>query len=136
MSAPKTWLLDTDTLIYLLKGRPLSVGVRIKRIPAERLCVSTVSLAELAYGAEKSTRREQALQAATAVSERFTLLPFDTKAAFIYGQVRAGLERGGKPIGANDLLIAAQALAVDSILVTNNTREFSRVAGLHLENWV
>lgn len=136
MSEPKTWLLDTDTLIYLLKGKPLSVGVRLKRIPAERLCVSTVSLAELAYGAEKSARREQALQAATAVAERFTVLPFDPGAAFVYGQVRAGLERAGKPIGANDLLIAAQALAAGATLVTNNTREFSRVAGLRLENWV
>jgi len=91
--------------------------------------------AELRYGAEKSTRRELTLQKLEVFFARFCSLPFDDAAAQAYGTVRAELARRGRPIGPNDTLIAAIALAHDLVLVTHNTEEFRRVPGLTLEDW-
>jgi tRNA(fMet)-specific endonuclease VapC len=97
--------------------------------------ISSVSAAELAYGVAKSgsARNREALAMFLAPLD---VLPFDEAAIWHYGKLRSDLEKRGEPIGALDTLIAAHALATDTILVTNNTREFSRVKGLRLENWV
>jgi tRNA(fMet)-specific endonuclease VapC len=97
--------------------------------------VSSITVAELQYGVAKSTRPEQTALALAALLAPLDVLAFDDGAAAVYGAVRAGLERTGTPIGSMDLLIAAHALALGRTVVTNNTREFSRVAGLKVENW-
>ena len=96
---------------------------------------SSITVAELQYGVAKSDRPEQNALALAALLAPLDVLAFDDAAAAVYGTVRAGLERAGTPIGSMDLLIAAHALALGRTVVTNNTREFSRVAGLKVENW-
>ncbi|MBS0468517.1 MAG: DUF4411 family protein [Proteobacteria bacterium] len=129
------YLLDTNILIAALKGAP-SVRQRLETTALNDLLLSTVVLGELEFGAEKSawaTRNRERLQALT---ERLPLLGVEASTARHYGQIRAVLERQGQPIGANDLWIAAQALAAGATLVTDNEREFARVPGLALENWL
>ena len=130
------YLLDTNICIYLIRRRPAQVRERFERCAIGDIGLSTVTLAELQYGVEKSAfpaRNQEALEAFTLP---LALVPFDADAAVAYGPVRAALERQGTPIGAMDLLIAAHALSLRVILVTNNTREFARVEGLQVENWV
>ena len=130
------YLLDTNICIYLIRHRPAQVRERFERCAVGDIGLSTVTLAELQYGVAKSAfpaRNQEALEAFTLP---LALVPFDADAAVAYGPVRAALERQGTPIGAMDLLIAAHALSLRVILVTNNTREFARVEGLQVENWV
>jgi tRNA(fMet)-specific endonuclease VapC len=129
-------LLDTDTIIYILKRRPPDVAARFEKLSPEDVAISAVSVAELMFGAEKSQQPGRARRAVERIAEVLRVVPFDEGAARTYGKVRAHLERGGTPIGALDTLIAAHALSVRATLVTNNTREFARVPGLKLENWV
>ena len=128
-------LLDTDTCIYIINARPPDVLARFRRYRLGDLGISSVTAAELAYGVAKggSARNRSALEMFLAPLD---VMPFDDRAFWIYGDLRATLEQRGQPIGAMDTLIAAHALALDAILVTNNTREFGRVNGLRLENWV
>lgn len=130
------YLLDTDTLIYILKRRPPDVAARFEKIPPEDVAVSMISIAELMFGAEKSQRPAQARRAVEKIAEVLRVLPFDDGAARVYGRLRAQLEQRGTPIGALDTLIAAHALSLRATIVTNNTREFARVPGLKVENWV
>jgi len=127
-------LLDTNICIYLINARPPEVLARFHRFRLGEIGVSSVVAAELAYGVAKSgsARNRSALEMFLAPLE---ILPFDDKAFWTYGDLRADLERQGKSIGAMDTLIAAHALSLDAVLVTNNTREFARVGGLRLENW-
>ncbi len=130
------YLLDTNICIYLIRRRPARVRERFERCAVGDIGLSTVTLAELQYGVAKSAfpaRNQEALEAFTLP---LAIVPFDAAAAVSYGPVRADLERQGTPIGAMDLLIAAHALSLRVILVTNNTREFARVEGLQVENWV
>ena len=130
------YLLDTNICIYVIRRRPPQVLARFQRYGVGELGLSTVTLAELQYGVAKSAfpaRNQQALDAFTLPLE---IVPFDAAAARAYGPIRAALERQGTPIGAMDLLIAAHALSLDVIVATNNTREFARVPGLRVENWV
>lgn len=130
------YLLDTNICIYLIRRRPPQVLDRFQRCAIGDISLSTVTVAELEYGAAKSefpAKNRQALEAFTLPLE---IVSFDTAAAVAYGSVRGDLERQGIPIGAMDLLIAAHALSLGVILVTNNTREFARVQGLPVENWV
>jgi len=129
------WLLDTDICIYVLKNRPSALRERFNRSAAQ-LCISSVTLAELLYGAEKSARTEANLAEIERFAARLTVLPFDEKAAAHYGRIRTVLERVGRPIGPYDLMIAAHARAEGLTLVSNNQREFGRVEGLVTENWV
>ncbi len=128
------FLLDTDAAIALIKGREQAVAWLRQRGPAE-VVISSVSKAELYYGARKSQRVEHNL----AVLHRFFVplrsLPFDDRAAEEYGVIRTDLERAGTPIGPNDLLISALARSRDLTLVSLNRREFSRVAGLRLTDF-
>ena len=128
-------LLDTNICIYIINAKPPEVLARFRqyRLGAGGLC--SVVAAELAYGVAKSrsARNKAALEMFLAPLE---ILPFDTKALWAYGDLRANLERLGQPIGALDTMIAAHALSLDAPLITHNTREFERVPGLRLENWV
>jgi tRNA(fMet)-specific endonuclease VapC len=100
------------------------------------MCVSTITLAELYYGIEKSSRRAQNLRVVEEFVARLEALPFSIEAAAHYGQVRAELERAGRVAGPHDMLIGAHARSAGLIVVTNNVREFERIPGLRIENWV
>lgn len=129
------FLLDTNTCIYVINERPPEVVKRFRRYRLGDLGVSAVTVAELAYGVEKSRSNRN-----RAALDHF-LLPlviarFDREAALVYGTIRAPLESKGRAIGPLDMLIAAHALSLGATLVTNKEREFNRVAGLAVENWV
>lgn len=130
-----TYLLDTNAWISYLNARRSPIAGRLVNTnPADvRLC--SVVKAELYYGAYRSSRVRENLNLLTRLSAQFASVPFDDVAADHYGKIRAYLAKLGTPIGPNDLLIAAIALAGAFTLVTNNTREFSRVPGLLIENW-
>ena len=128
-------LLDTNICIYIINMRPPEVLARFREYRLGEIGVCSVVAAELAYGVTKSrsARNRSALEMFLAPLE---VLPFNEAAVWAYGDLRASLEREGQPIGALDTMIAAHALSLDAPLVTHNTREFARVPGLRLENWV
>jgi len=128
------YMLDTNIAIYTLKNRPEKVRTAFKQHSGE-MCLSSVSLGELIYGAEKSSRVEQNLGVIEGLAARITIEPFETQAAIHFGQLRAELARSGNLIGPYDMMIAGHARAMGLILVTNNRREFDRVPGLRIENW-
>ena len=130
-----TYLLDTNTCIRYLNGRAPSVLSRLQALPPAVVCVCAIVKAEMYFGAMKSIDPAHTLALQRAFLNAFESLPFDDAAAEAYGHLRAELTRHGTPIGPNDLMIAAIALAHDLILVTHNTAEFSRVIGLRLEDW-
>jgi len=129
------YLLDTNILTAAMKGQP-SVRQRLEALPLSSLRLSAVVLGELAFGAEKSAYGERNRARLAALAQRLPLVGLDAETTRCYAQVRARLERQGTPIGANDTWIAAQALAIGATLVTDNTREFSRLPELPLENWL
>lgn len=129
------YMLDTNICIYVMKTYPAELLERFNAA-AEQLCISSITLGELYYGAEKSVRRSQNLTAIEHFIARLEVLPFSAKAAAHHGQIRAELERQGRPAGAYDMLIGAHARSEGLIIVTNNVREFSRMSGLRVENWV
>jgi tRNA(fMet)-specific endonuclease VapC len=128
------YMLDTDICIYINKNHPAKLQERFNRL-AEQLCISTITLGELYFGAEKSVRRVENLQALERFIGRLNVLSFSVDAAAHYGQLRVELQQGGKPVGGNDMLIGAHARAEGLTLVTNNTREFGRMPGLRIETW-
>jgi tRNA(fMet)-specific endonuclease VapC len=130
-----TYMLDTNICIYVMKKYPQELRERFNTL-AEQLCISSVTLSELRYGAEKSTRRVENLTAIEHFVTRLEVLPFGDKAAAHYGQVRAELERAGTPCGAHDMQIGGHARSEGLIVVTNNMREFIRMPGVRAENWV
>jgi tRNA(fMet)-specific endonuclease VapC len=128
------YLLDTNTASYVIKGNIPSVRERLLKVPMARLAISTVTEAELLFGA---ARKPEAAQLKIAVDEfllRVEALPWDSTAARYYADVRAALERSGAPMGNLDMMIAAHALALEAVLVTND-RAFRRLSRLKLENW-
>lgn len=129
------YLLDTNVCVVYLNGRSLRVRQRLRSVDLEDVVVCSVVKVELFYGAWRSTNPEQTLARQQKFLATFKSLPFDDRSAEIAGQIRAQLAAVGTPIGSNDLLIAAIALANNLTLVTHNTREFSRVAGLQIEDW-
>ena len=128
-------LLDTNICIYIINAKPPEVLARFHQFRLGEIGLSSVVAAELAYGVAKSgsERNRRALEMFLAPLE---IVPFDERAVWAYGELRVELERRGESIGALDTMIAAHALSLRAVLVTNNTREFSRVNGLQLENWV
>lgn len=128
------FLLDTNILIYTLKNRPQQVRARFEQHEGS-IAVSTVSLGELVFGAERSEKPQENLRVIESLIARLDVLPFDETAAFHFGQIRAELFNQGQPIGPFDTMIAAHARSSGLVLVSNNTREFSRVSCLRLENW-
>lgn len=129
------YLLDTNIVIYVLKQRPVEV-LSAFNANATRMAISTITLAELLHGAEKSSRISDNLAAVEDFCSRLEVLPYDAKAAQHYGAIRAALEKQGQTIGVNDLHIAGHARSAGLVLVTNNVGEFARVPALEMENWV
>ena len=129
------YLLDTNVCVIYLNNRSLVLQQRLERIPTEDIAVCSVVKGELFYGALRSNNPQRSLGRQQGFLNQFVSLPFDDEAAIVYSRIRAELAGRGTPIGANDLQIAAIALANNLILVTHNTREFSRVDGLHIEDW-
>ena len=130
------YLLDTNTCIYVINKRPASAIRRIQTKQTEDIAISTITEAELEYGIARSKYPERNRMALLEFLFPFLLLDFDQMAAVQYGQIRALLESKGRPIGPMDMLLAAQAKSRDLVLVTNNEKEFRRVEGLKVENWV
>ena len=129
------YMLDTNIVIYVIKRKPIEVlGVFNKY--ADQVCISSITLAELLHGVEKNERSEKNLKIVEDFISRLYVLDYDSKAAGHYGDIRADLERKGSPIGVNDLHIAGHCRSLGLIIVTNNVREFERVPGLRMENWV
>ncbi|MFN4054461.1 MAG: type II toxin-antitoxin system VapC family toxin [Alishewanella aestuarii] len=129
------FMLDTNICIYVIKRRPLEVLQTFNQY-AGLMCISAITYAELCHGVEKSARPEQNRQAVEDFCSRLQILAYNEKAAQHYGEIRAELEQLGIPIGVNDLHISAHARSESLTLVTNNLREFERVAGLRLVNWL
>ena len=130
-----TYLLDTNACIRFLNDCDSFIAHRLAALPVEEALLCSIVKAELYYGAYKSSRRESNLALLERLFDQFDCLPFDDQAAEAYGRVRAQLASQGTPIGPNDLMIAAIAVANDLTLVTHNTREFGRVEGLRVEDW-
>lgn len=130
------YLLDTNICIYLIKKQPIQVVKRIKSIKPYQILLSAITLAELEYGAFKSSQTQKNRTNLLNFVSGFQILAFDDRDAEYYGYLRAHLEKLGKMIGPYDLQIAAQALQRNITLVSNNTKEFQRVPGIKLENWV
>ncbi len=129
-------LLDTNICIYLIKNKSPKVREKFYQYQVGDIGISTITIAELEFGVRKSAavaRNQKALEAFLVPLE---FLDFDHKAAIAYGEIRSFLEREGTPIGSMDMLIAAQAIAHDLMLVTHNLREFRRVPNLRCETWV
>jgi tRNA(fMet)-specific endonuclease VapC len=129
------YMIDTNIAIYTLKNRPAKVRATFKKHSGE-MCLSSVSMGELIYAAEKSARVEQNLSIIEGLGARLKVESFDMRAAMHFGQLRAELAKSGKLIGPYDMMIAGHARALGLILVTKNQREFNRVSGLRVENWV
>lgn len=130
-----SYMLDTNICIDVMKTYPPALREKFNAL-AEQLCISSITLGELVYGAEKSSRRADNLTAIAHFSARLEVLPFADKAAAHYGQLRAELERAGTPCGPHDMQIGGHARSEGLIVVTNNIREFSRMPGLRTENWM
>lgn len=129
------YLLDTNVCIDYLTGRYPSVAARLRALGPLDVCLSSVVVAELRYGADKSVHPRRNHRLLDALLGEIPCRAFDASASSSYGKVRSDLERDGRPIGPNDMLIAAHALALGLVLVTDNVREFRRVPRLGLENW-
>lgn len=129
------YMLDTNICIHVMKTYPPAVRERFNLL-AEQLCISSITLGELHFGAEKSARRDENRMAIEHFVARLEVLAFAEKAAIHYGQIRAELERAGTPCGPHDMQIGGHARSEGLIVVTNNMREFARMLGLRVENWL
>ena len=129
------YLLDTNVCADYLNARFPGVTERIQRSPPQDLCISSIVVAELRFGADRSSNRHRNHRRIDVLTSEIACVDFDLQAASAYGKLRADLEAKGSPIGPNDMLIAAHALALGIVLVTDNLREFDRVEGLETESW-
>ncbi len=129
------YLLDTNICIYVIKKRPIEALVKFNE-QAGRMAISSITLSELLHGAEKSQQTARNLKNIEDFCSRLDVLPYTDQAAAHYGDICARLEQKGMPIGTNDAHIAAHARSAGLIIVTNNEREFVRVDGLRVENWI
>jgi tRNA(fMet)-specific endonuclease VapC len=130
------YLLDTNTCIYIIKRSPPDAYERFKILHVGDVGVSAITYCELQFGVARSSRPEENQIALTEFLSPLEVRDFPSAAAVVFGKMRAHLQRAGTPIGNYDLLIAAHALYEGLTLITNNTREFNRVPGLQVENWV
>ncbi len=131
-----TRLLDTNTCIYFLNKSSESVISQFRRLSPAEIKLPSIAVAELFFGAEKSTAKEKNWRTVEGFVSNFEILPFDGKSCKVYAEIRTSLEKAGTPIGPMDLLIASISLANNLILVTNNMKEFNRIEGLKTENWI
>jgi len=129
------FFLDTNICIYYLNDKFHHIRIKLGGIPRHDIKISSVVAAELYYGAAKSSKRDFNIARYYRFVSAYEIIPFDHAASQIYGDIRADLESRGQQIGWNDLMIAATVLAHDGVLVTHNAGEFSRIAGLVLEDW-
>jgi len=129
------FMLDTNLCIDLMRGKSTGAFKRLRSLAVDEAGISTITLAELRYGASKSSRQAYHESMIIVFCAPLTIAAFDAKAAELYGNVRAVLEAIGTPIGPLDTLLAAHALALGATIVTANFREFQRVPGLTVENW-
>jgi tRNA(fMet)-specific endonuclease VapC len=130
------YLLDTNICIALIRQKPQSILQRLISQEPGDVGISSITLAELFHGVEKSAQPEQNMSALEQFLLPLVLSDFDQNATLAYGRIRADLERNGKLIGSMDMLIAAHALSLDAVIVTNNMQEFQRVKGLVVEDWI
>lgn len=130
------YLLDTNICIYIIKKKPPEVLQKFNRYPVGEIGLSSITIAELKYGVQKSQQQDRNEKALEKFLIPFEIVNFDYKASIAYGKIRAELESKGTPIGPLDNLIAAHALSLNVTLVTNNTREFIRIPDLKVINWV
>ncbi len=131
-----TYMLDTNICIYVLKRSPIEVYRKFVEHANKDVCISVITLAELQHGVFKSDRIEKNAENLEKLMRIISVLPFENSCAKEYGKICAHLQKSGTPIGIMDMLIAAHAKALDYTLVTNNVREFERVPGLKIENWI
>jgi len=129
------YLLDTNVCVDYLTGRFPQVADRIQRSAPEELCLSSIVIAELRYSADKSGKPSRNHKLLDVLTNEIPSRDFDSSSASMYGKVRATLEKKGQPIGPNDMLIAAHALSLGLVLVSDNLGEFKRVTGLKVQNW-
>ena len=129
-------MLDTNICIYIIKRKPKDVIERFRQIQISQVGISSITLSELEYGIVKSSNPDQNRFALAQFLAPMEILPYGDEAAQQYGRLWAFLEKGSTPIGSLDMLIAAHALSIDCILVTNNEKEFNRVPNLNIDNWV
>ena len=130
------FLLDTNICIYIIKRQPPQVLDKFRTLDLSDVGISSITVAELEYGAYKSQQTDRNRVAFNQFLMPLEIVPFDERATQNYGQLRSQLERQGIVIGSMDMLIASQALSLGLILVTNNVKEFSRIPDLVVENWV
>jgi tRNA(fMet)-specific endonuclease VapC len=130
------YLLDTNTCIYVINRKPPSAVRHIRSRNPDDIAISTITIAELQYGVSRSQFADRNRIALLEFLVPFIIIDFDQSAAAVYGIIRASLEKRGTPVGPMDLLIAAQALSEKLILITNNEKEFRRIEGLKIENWI
>lgn len=133
---PPRFLLDTNICIYIRQKKPAAILARFRELRPGEAAMSVITQGELVFGAERSQDRERALESLAELSAYIPVIGLPEEAAAAYGQIRASLEKRGMLIGNNDLWIAAHAKAADLVVVTNNEREFKRIPGLRLENWM
>ena len=130
------YMLDTNIIVYARNNRPEEVLRRFNQYDSRELCISAITMAELEYGVCNSSKPEQNQLALMLFLSNIEIVPFGSLAAMEYGRIRHDLKQKGELIGGNDLLIAAHAKAIGATLVTANTREFDRVSGLQVDNWM
>lgn len=130
------FLIDTNTVIYIRRAQPASVLRVFEKLEQGEAVISVITYGELEYGLSKNAARASAKELLARIVAILPVLALPKEAATIYGGIRADLERTGRTIGNNDLWIAAHAMATGLTLITNNEKEFRRVSGLKIENWV
>ena len=129
------YMLDTNICMYIIKQKPQNIIERFRQAQVSEIGISSITLSELEYGVMKSAKPEQNKLALAQFVAPIEISAYDDVAAQHYGKIRARLERQGTPIGSLDMLIAAHALSINSVLITNNESEFGRVSHLKIENW-
>jgi tRNA(fMet)-specific endonuclease VapC len=130
------YMFDTDTCAFILRRTSEPLLQHIQTTPIEQQCMSVVTYAELLYGVELSSQKKTNQAAVEILARHINILDWTQKAATQYAKIRADLKKTGNMVGANDLMIAAHALSLGAKIVTNNTKDFERIKGLAIENWV
>ena len=132
----RIYMLDTDTCAFILRRASDTLLARIQEVPLRQQAMSVVTYAELLYGVQLSSKKKANQDAVDLLSRHLAILDWSSDAAQHYAEIRADLKKKGAMVGANDLMIAAHARSVDATVVTNNTKDFGRVKGLKIENWM
>jgi tRNA(fMet)-specific endonuclease VapC len=130
------YMLDTDTCAFILRRTSDALLARIQSVPLKQQTVSVVTYAELLYGVQVSTKKKSNQEAVDNLIRHLTVFEWNLDAAKHYAVIRAALKKKGTMIGSNDLLIASHAVSIGATVVTNNTKDFGRIAGLKIENWL